>query len=658
MNYRFAVGSGSSLRGIPGVSFIREKWRRIGVRLYLALGLAVALTLISGAVGVYHFEQSGDLNHRIQSETVPALEASWSAARETERLVNLGLSIVARPDSEFQGVDTEAISTTLTRLDTALDSIHPVPNLTQPAQSVSDTAYDLVGTIDDVIVNREELRTANADAAGHRARLASVGVDARGASSAIPVLQQALQAGEEASLDALWAQFTAVNDAGLDAGVASLGEDVFEARGRQLALEANLRHLALYFDALRVALEESVSSLIAASSLHSSDSLDMAVGSFDEGRTLLTAISVISVIAATLAAWLWVGNGMVRRLSRMSSRMQNMAAGDLETPVPEVGGDEIGRLANSLEVFRQQALEVQRLNLVEQLYEELRLTNDELQRTQARLVAQQKLAALGELVSGVAHEISNPLNFVHNFSEGSLELHKELSDMLQTYRDRMSAEDTALLDEIDQELTDSLNRVLSNGGRALAIVERMRGLGVVGGDPVMTDLNEALRTAVLLRCEVFNEEQDETEVHPVFDLDESLGEIPLVERDFSEAIYNLVSNACYAMQQKRQALDEHYEPMLAVSTRLADGVVDILVRDNGPGIPDNVVGQIFNPFFSTRDGALGAGLGLTIAADVARRLGGSLTVDTVFGQFAEFRLSLPATAEASAEPPNTVDAES
>ena len=102
-----------------------------------------------------------------------------------------------------------------------------------------------------------------------------------------------------------------------------------------------------------------------------------------------------------------------------------MASGDLLTPVPEVGADEIGELAGALEVFRQQALEVQRLNLVEQLYGELRQAHEELEEMQGRLVAQEKLAALGGIVSGVAHEISNPLSFVKNFAEGSRELSEE-----------------------------------------------------------------------------------------------------------------------------------------------------------------------------------------------------------------------------------------
>ncbi len=604
--------------------FLIDKWRRIGTRLYLALGFAVALTLVSGAVGVYYFEQSGDLNYQVQSESVPALEGSWAAAREAERLRILGLEVVAESESGFQDLEADVVAKSLEQMATALGEVSSVPALASDAQAVSDAAYALAEVIDNLAANQNDLLSINEVAANYRLRLTTTSSDVGESEAALSVLRQALQADDEAALQGLWNEFTSLNAIGIDPAVASLGEGegAFYIRGLQLVLEANVRDFAAAFDVSSAALENSVSSLLAASNAHSSEALGMAVSSFDEGRTLLTAISVISVIVATLAAWLWVGNGMVRRLSRMSERMRGMADGDLETPVPEVGRDEIGELANALEIFRQQALEVQRLNLVEQLYEELRQANAELQRVQARLVAQEKLAALGELVSGVAHEISNPLNFVHNFSEGSLELYSELSEMLETYRDRMTAEDTALLDDISQELTNSLNRILSNGGRALVIVERMRGMGVVGGEPVMTDLNGVLQSAVQLGSETFSAEWQDFSIQPVFDLDASLGEAPLVERDFSEAILNLVSNACYAMRLKRDASDDSYEPMLAISTRLAGDVAEIRVRDNGPGIPDDVVGRIFNPFFSTRDGALGAGLGLPIAADMARRLGG------------------------------------
>lgn len=459
------------------------------------------------------------------------------------------------------------------------------------------------------------------------------------------MLRQALQARDEATLDGLWEQFTTFHAQGIDQRVTDLGEGegVFFVRRHQLALEAGIGSLATSFDTASAALTDEVSNLTTAAEQYSADTLELAVSSFDEGRTLLTAISVISVIVATLAAWLWVGNGMVRRLSRMSQRMRGMAGGDLETPVPEVGRDEIGELAGALETFRQQALEVQRLNLVEQLYEELRQTNAELERTQDRLVAQQKLAALGQLVSGVAHEISNPLNFVHNFSEGSLELYNELSDMLNTYRDKMSEADTELLDDISQDLTDSLNRVLTNGGRALAIVERMRGLGVGGGEAVEVDLNELLWTSVRSGCNIFTSEWQDFSVQPMFDLDQAIGEISLVEKDFGEAILNLVSNACFAMRQKREDGEQDYQPELVVSTRSVDGNVEIRIRDNGTGIPDDVVGYIFNPFFSTREGASGSGLGLPIAADVARRSGGELSVDTVHGEYAELVMTIPST---------------
>ena len=622
--------------------FLMDRWRRIGTRLYLALGFAVFLTLISGAAAVYYFEQSGNLNYELQSESLPALEASWTAAREAERLRTIGLGLMAGPDSGFLGLTSDSVDSSLQRLIAALDEASGVWALRAYAEEVSVSAQNLAEIIDNLAANRVAYGDVSDDAADHRLRLATISSEIGESTAAVSVLQQMLQSEDQTALQGLWDEFTTLYAVGIDPEVAALGEHegVYYIRGRQLQLEANTIGLAASFDQSSATLDFAVASLLDAARTHSSETIDLAVSSFDEGRALLTAISVISVIAAVLAAWIWVGNGMVRRLSRMSERMRGMADGDLETPVPEVARDEIGELAGALEVFRQQALEIQRLNLVEKLNLELRETNEELKRTQARLVAQEKLAALGELVSGVAHEISNPLNFVNNFSEGSLDLYNELTEMLDNYRDKMTAQDTALLDDINQEMTGSLSRVLSNGGRALAIVERMRGLGVVGGRPAMTDLNAVLREAVQTGFKTFSAEWQDFSMRQNFDLDTSLQEMLLVEGDFGEAILNLVSNACYAMRSNLNSSDQGYEPVLTVSSKRVDDFVEIRIRDNGPGIADDVVGHIFNPFFSTRDGASGAGLGLPIAADVARRLGGDLSVDTVFGEFTEFTMSL------------------
>ena len=400
--------------------------------------------------------------------------------------------------------------------------------------------------------------------------------------------------------------------------------------------------LVAEFDQSSSALDDIVGLLVDGAGQYPDANLASTVGSFDQGRVLLATICVISVVAATLTAWVWVGNGVLRRLSRVSDRMRSMAQGDLENPVPEVGRDEIGELARALEVFRQHALEVQRLNLVERLYEELREANDELQTMQARLVAQEKLAALGELVSGVAHEISNPLNFVTNFSQGATELHGELTAMLDTYRDGMKSEDVALLDDITNEMSDSLGRVITNGGRALAIVERMQGLSVDTKPPSQANLNAELQDAAVSACEGYD-------VAPAFDLDDNIGSMPIVVEEFRESVGNLVTNACYAMNLKKAELGDDFEPALSVSSRLVDDVVEIKVRDNGPGIADDLRDRIFNPFFTTQEGVMGAGLGLTIAADAARRAGGDLTVNTVYGDYAEFLMTVPVHESAAVD---------
>ncbi len=624
---------------------IGSVWRRIGTKLYIALGFAVFLTLGSSAVGVFYFEQSGDLSFRVRSESVPALEAAWAAAREAEKLRSLGLSLMSETGTDVQ--QSVSVSESLSRMESALGTASGVSELAGDSQAVLDAAYNLAGVVDNLALNRDAILEADSAASNLHARLDAASGDDVSTLAALSVLNRAMFASDADALQRLWDEFGVLYSTSIDSSVASLGDGqgVFAVRGQQLSLRERAVELAEAFDESSATLDGTVSVLLSNAGENSSSTLGSAVNTFDQGRLLLTLISVASVVVATLAAWLWVGNGMVRRLSRMSERMRNMAGGDLETPIPEVGEDEIGELANALEVFRQQALEVQRLNLVEKLYGELRVANEELKQMQARLVAQEKLAALGELVSGVAHEISNPLNFVTNFSEGSLELYDELSEMLDTYKDEMSEEDSSLLDEISEEINDSLNRVCINGGRALAIVERMRAMGVEGGEPALMDMNAMLPQIVNTGCEAFEAQWMGFSVERSLELDPKVGDVPLAEHDFGEAIVNLVSNACYAMMMKREEIGESYQPKLHVTSGLSEeesGMVVVRIRDNGTGIADDVIGHIFNPFFSTRDGALGAGLGLPIAADVARRLGGHITVETDYGEYAEFTMIIPA----------------
>ncbi len=626
------------------MGFLVDRWRDIGTKLYLALGFAVVLTLISSAVGVYHFERSGDLNYQAETKSVPALEAAWAAAREAGRLRELVLRLLTDAGDPPEG----SVDKSLADLETALARATTLPVLQTDAQAVQDVAYGLADVIDAISANRAAAQKADVDAASLRQSLSTIPANTETSRDGVRLLQQMLWAEDEQTVDLLWEDFKVLTARGLERLIVDLGggdKGVYAVRLQQLGLQEREQVLVTDFDNSSAVLEESTATLLDGARSHNTATLRMTVESFDEGRILLFAIGVTSVVAATLAAWLWVGNAVIRRLSRMSERMNTMVGGDLETPVPEVGEDEIGQLAQNLEHFRQQALEVQRLNLVEQLYGELRETNAELQRMQDRLVAQEKLAALGQLVSGVAHEINNPLNFVKNFSEGSLELYGELSDVLDSYRSSMSKEDVSLLDEIKDELTQNLDRIASSSERAIAIVQRMQRLSADRGMRTMTDINFTLRQAVQQECESFISEWKDFQVAPVFDLDDSVGEQVVVERDFGEAVMNLVSNACAAMRSKQGELEEAYEPTLTVSSRLTDGMVEISVRDNGTGISDDLVGHIFDPFFTTSEGMEGTGLGLSITADVVRDLGGDLVVDTVHGEYAEFIIRIPATSE-------------
>ena len=615
------------------MGFFLNAWRRIGARLYLALGFSVLLTVFSGSVGVWYFERAGDSIALLASGPAEALDALPGVGARVGALERVGWNAFS---GRSRSGHRSQVDLSLAESDRLLVRVAGSPGIDSARSAFREHLYDAAGSVDELLLLELEIGETWALQSDLAVRVSSLPLGSRS------VLVLGLHAGDISSLDALWPDMS-VLDVDLE-----LIEEVYVVRGRWLALQDRRESAFSSFEARLDALAAAQAALHDAVGDANGKSVEAAAASFDNGRLYLMAISVIGILAATLVAWFWVGRGVVQRLSRLSERMRGMARGDIDTPVPEVGRDEIGELAGALEVWRQQAIEVERLNLVEKLYGELREAHDELGRMQERLVAQEKLAALGELVSGVAHEISNPLNFVKNFSEGSQELCVQLSDMIGEYRAEMTEDDRECLDDILGDLNDSLGRVQSNGGRALAIVERMRGLGVTGGALESSELNLAVSRAVQTACESFMRDWPGFVVTPGFDLDPSAGEIEMVQQDFGEAVGNLVSNACYAMYLRSRADGEEYEPELLVSSRRSGGLVEVRVRDNGTGIADDVLGHIFNPFFSTRDGVLGAGLGLPISQDILRRLGGHLTVSTVPGEFSEFLVELPVGAAVGA----------
>ena len=626
-------------------------FRRIGTKLYAALGLAVLLTLLSSGVGVWYFEVSGDLSHGLARDSFPALEDAWLASDVVKRLTLFGEGEISRvsagrapvegaPDTVQEGADrlVEELRTLLPRP----GGLHGLSDSAEGVLESSWAAVDVLSSLDATGPAMNLLRLRSDEI---REMLSSDSF-APSDYDALLTLHTALSARDTAALDVAWDKYGVIaGSGGPSEAVRALAEGddgVFAVRQSWLTTFEMVDGTSVAFGESAGLMRSRADALVAEVSGRASAALEGSVASFDQGRLLLFAISAAGVVVATLTAWLWVGNMVVRRLSRLSARMKSMASGDLDTPVPEIGNDEIGELADALEVFRRQALEVQRLNLVERLYGELGKAYQELKGMQARLVAQEKLAALGGIVSGVAHEISNPLNFVKNFSEGSGELTEELFEMLDGYREQLAEEDKSLLDEIRGDLSDSLKRVQVNGARALTIVQRMQSLGMVGGEPSLHELRPVVNRSVRSGCDVFGSEWGDFLVEAEFDWSELVGKVAMVPGDFNEAVVNLVTNACYAMRVCREAGDRPgYEPRLLVSTRLEGDLAAVVVSDNGTGIADDILPSIFDPFFTTRDGALGAGLGLPLAADVARRGGGDLTVETEVGRGSVFTLTVP-----------------
>ena len=386
------------------------------------------------------------------------------------------------------------------------------------------------------------------------------------------------------------------------------------------------------------------------------------------GRKLLLAINAISIAGAVLIAWLFVGRMILRRLEFLSNRMRRMAEGDLEAKIEMPGRDEVADMAAALEIFRHNSLEAQRLNLVEKLAADLEEKNatlekvlDDLQQAQDQIIMREKLAALGALTAGVAHEIQNPLNFVKNFAEVSEELLEELQEVLAQDGQQLGEEQRELINEINGDLTDNLRRIGQHGDRANRIVRDMLQMGRGSGEARPADINDLLEEHARLAFHSARATNADFQLDIKEDLDEEMGELEVVPQDLARVFLNMVSNACYATNEKRQAPEtaSDYEPTLRISTRRMPDQAEIRIRDNGNGIPQDVIDKIFNPFFTTKPTDQGTGLGLALSNDIVREHGGTIKVHSEPGEFTEMTIELPivrpsALQSAEADPDSSV----
>jgi two-component system, NtrC family, sensor kinase len=275
---------------------------------------------------------------------------------------------------------------------------------------------------------------------------------------------------------------------------------------------------------------------------------------------------------------------------------------------------------------------------------ELSESLENLRAAQDRLVQTEKLASLGQLTAGIAHEIKNPLNFVNNFSSVSVELIDELKEVLIGVKtdDRSRVEMTELMNT----LRDNLDRVVQHGKRADAIVKNMLLHSREGsGEHRPVDINTIVEESLNLAYRGARAEKQDFNITLQRSFDPTAGEADLFPQDISRVLLNVISNGFYAAtERKREANNEDHEPALCASTVNLGDRVEIRIRDNGTGVPPEVKEKMFNPFFTTKPAGEGTGLGLSISHDIiVKQHGGSIEVDTQPGAFTEIRIILPRT---------------
>jgi signal transduction histidine kinase len=245
------------------------------------------------------------------------------------------------------------------------------------------------------------------------------------------------------------------------------------------------------------------------------------------------------------------------------------------------------------------------------------------------------MASLGELTAGIAHEIQNPLNFINNFSDVNKELLTEMKEEI----DRGNTDEAK---GIADDLIDNEEKINHHGKRADAIVKGMlQHSRSSSGKKEPTDINALADEYLRLSYHGLRAKDKSFNADFKTNFDESIGKIEVMPQDIGRVLLNLYNNAFYSVREKKKLHDETYKPLVSVSTKKLDGKIEVIIKDNGIGIPQKALDKIFQPFFTTKPTGQGTGLGLSLSYDIVKAHGGRLDVKTEEGQGSEFIVTIP-----------------
>ncbi|MBP0463487.1 HAMP domain-containing protein [Roseomonas sp. PWR1] len=358
------------------------------------------------------------------------------------------------------------------------------------------------------------------------------------------------------------------------------------------------------------------------------------------------AYQTLALLALGVVVALLAGVVLARRLTgpirALQAGAERLGQGDLAQRIDVEARDEIGTLAlrfNEMAVRIQDAQETLEANVADRT-RELAESLDDLRAAQDRLVQTEKLASLGQLTAGIAHEIKNPLNFVNNFAELSIDLLAELRDAMDRADGAIAPALRLEIDELCGMLRDNLAKVTAHGRRADSIVRNMLAHSREGkSERRRVDINALVEESLNLAWHGARAERPGFNVAIDKRLDPAAGQLDLYPQEFTRVLLNLFGNAFHAVQQKDKA---GFQPHLLVSTQARAEEVVVTVRDNGTGIPETVRSHIFEPFFTTKPPGQGTGLGLSLSHDiVVQQHGGRIEVATAPGEWTQFNVTLP-----------------